>query len=275
MSCKKPTASRICKLFNTSGTIVAELKYNREDFRRFGFHSHPTFSLSALASGGIEIDFAHDTPVILRPGAVAFYPPERVHRTALLEGEAPAYYNLHIDPDYCAKLWGEEQSHPETFTPFWKMPILEDPRFYDHFLLLCRLILQEEASDRIEALLAALLRDLYAQMPHREIIEAPEDPLAESIARFLNQRLDDPPDLAELSRRFGYHPDVLNRRFKRRFGLSLRAYLIDRRLHRAKTMLLEGRHSVAQIAVETGFYDQSHFVKAFKKAYSLPPGEYR
>ncbi|HFC03397.1 MAG TPA: AraC family transcriptional regulator, partial [Nitratifractor salsuginis] len=120
-----------------------------------------------------------------------------------------------------------------------------------------------------------LLDDLFDRVAVIRHDGKSTDPLTDSVARFLDERLDDPPGLDEISRHFGYHPDALNRRFKRRFGLSLRAYLIDRRLHRAKALLLEGKHSIAQVAAETGFYDQSHFIKAFKKAYSLPPKEYR
>ncbi|WP_292663438.1 AraC family transcriptional regulator [Nitratifractor sp.] len=192
-----------------------------------------------------------------------------------IEGVAWCGDNLHLDPDYCLRRWNGDETPIENFDPFWKKPILNDRNFYKHFLLLCRLILDNEPSERIENLLRGHLGDLSAHFSPAEQYETPGDLLCESVARYLHEHLDDPPSLEELSRHFGYHPDVLNRRFKRRFGLSLRAYLIDRRLHRAKALLLEGGHSVARIAAEAGFYDQSHFVKAFKKAYSLPPGEYR
>jgi len=32
--------------------------------------------------------------------------------------------------------------------------------------------------------------------------------------------------------------------------------------------------SLAQIALEAGFYDQSHFIKNFKKAYAISPHAY-
>ncbi|WP_456458740.1 AraC family transcriptional regulator [Nitratifractor sp.] len=272
MSCKKPT---VCRLFDNDGKIYGEFKYNREDFRRFGFHSHPTFSLSAIEEGAIEVRFHDEAPRILRPGAVALYPPDRVHRTALPSSRPLGYYNLHLDPAYCLQRWREQKPDTKDFNMFWQMPVLENRGFFEHFLLLCRLILEEEPPKRIETLLKGLLYDLFDQIHFIRQDTDSIDPLTDSVARFLHERLDDPPGLDEISRHFGYHPDALNRRFKRRFGLSLRAYLIDRRLHRAKTLLLEGEHSVAQVAAETGFYDQSHFVKAFKKAYSLPPKEYR
>ena len=272
MSCKKPT---ICRLSDKDGKIYGELKYNREDFRRFGFHSHPTFSLSAIDAGAIEVSFHNEASRVLRPGSVAFYPPDRVHHTVLSGSLHPGYYNLHLDPTYCLQRWRVYEPDLTDFRAFWQMPVLEDRDFYEHMLLLCRLILESEAQKKIQSLVGALLDDLFDRVPIIKQDSESADPLTDSVARFLDERLDDPPGLEELSRHFGYHPDALNRRFKRRFGLSLRAYLIDRRLHRAKALLLEGRHSIAQVAAETGFYDQSHFVKAFKKAYSLPPKEYR
>ena len=67
---------------------------------------------------------------------------------------------------------------------------------------------------------------------------------------------------------------ALARQFHRHFGTSPHRYLIMRRLERARTMIHAGT-PLAEIAVATGFVDQSHFARHFKKAYGMTPGRWR
>jgi AraC-like DNA-binding protein len=46
-----------------------------------------------------------------------------------------------------------------------------------------------------------------------------------------------------------------------------------RRLQRARRMIAAGA-SLAQIAIEAGFSDQSHFNRQFKKAFGMTPGRW-
>ncbi|RUY14814.1 helix-turn-helix domain-containing protein, partial [Mesorhizobium sp. M7A.F.Ca.US.005.03.2.1] len=49
--------------------------------------------------------------------------------------------------------------------------------------------------------------------------------------------------------------------------------LVMRRLQRARRMIAAGE-PLAQIAVEAGFSDQSHFIRHFKKAFGMTPGRW-
>ncbi|OUS24567.1 hypothetical protein A9Q98_13500 [Thalassotalea sp. 42_200_T64] len=62
---------------------------------------------------------------------------------------------------------------------------------------------------------------------------------------------------------------ALERRFKKHLGKTPRQYTIGVRLEHAKQLLLETNKSLAVIAQETGFCDQSHFTRAYKKLYQL------
>lgn len=52
-------------------------------------------------------------------------------------------------------------------------------------------------------------------------------------------------------------------------------YVLEKRIERAKTLILMGESSMAQIALETGFCSQSHFTAAFKKKTGQTPARYR
>lgn len=64
------------------------------------------------------------------------------------------------------------------------------------------------------------------------------------------------------------------RLFKRSVGLAPHQYVIQRRVERARELLLTSRQSVAQIAQQVGFCDQSHLTIHFKRAFGMPPKQF-
>ena len=66
---------------------------------------------------------------------------------------------------------------------------------------------------------------------------------------------------------------TLARQFRRVLGTSPHRYLLMRRLERARQMIARGE-SLAGAALETGFADQAHFTRHFKRAYGLTPGRW-
>jgi AraC family transcriptional regulator len=82
-------------------------------------------------------------------------------------------------------------------------------------------------------------------------------------------------DLHRLAGELGVHPVHLTRTFRAFLRCTPGEYLRAWRLDRSARMLTDGRNSLAQIAFETGFTDQSHLNRHFARAYGVPPGEYR
>ncbi|MCM8535868.1 MAG: AraC family transcriptional regulator [Lentisphaeraceae bacterium] len=65
------------------------------------------------------------------------------------------------------------------------------------------------------------------------------------------------------------------RKFKARFHMSIREYIIRLRVHKACDLLRNSDMSLADIAYETGFYDQSAFTRQFKTHVNESPLQYR
>ena len=65
------------------------------------------------------------------------------------------------------------------------------------------------------------------------------------------------------------------RAFKAATGMPPHRYLTDRRIGRAKPMIVEGRLSLAEIADVCGFSSQAHFTRWFKRSVGVTPGVYR
>jgi AraC-like DNA-binding protein len=63
--------------------------------------------------------------------------------------------------------------------------------------------------------------------------------------------------------------------FKRVTGITPHQYVMRLRLARAKDLLVRSDLTLAQIAVDSGFYDQSHLTMNFSKATGLTPAKFR
>ncbi|HAV65179.1 MAG TPA: AraC family transcriptional regulator [Verrucomicrobiales bacterium] len=96
-------------------------------------------------------------------------------------------------------------------------------------------------------------------------------PVMEHVLAHYGQRIE-ASDLAKLA-----HLSVsqFQREFRRLFSMSAGDYLLKVRLLMARRRLEEGGDPVGQIALDCGFYDQSHFNRAFRAQMGMPPLDYR
>ena len=67
----------------------------------------------------------------------------------------------------------------------------------------------------------------------------------------------------------------LSRTFRASTGVTLHRYLTRARVERVKALLLDSDQSLAAIADATGFSDQSHMSKAFRRYAGTTPRLYR
>jgi AraC family transcriptional regulator len=73
----------------------------------------------------------------------------------------------------------------------------------------------------------------------------------------------------------GVHPVHLAREFRRFERCTVGEYIRRLRIERACNELSNSNDSIAAIASGTGFYDQSHFGRIFKRVVGMTPIEYR
>lgn len=82
--------------------------------------------------------------------------------------------------------------------------------------------------------------------------------------------------LKEISQSLNVHPTYLSREFSKYFDdLSFGDYIRKLRIEKAIQLLNESNHSLAEIAYLTGFSDQSHFNRIFKKSTGKNPSAFR
>lgn len=81
--------------------------------------------------------------------------------------------------------------------------------------------------------------------------------------------------LEEVAEMIGLSSYYLSKLFKERFQVTFIEYLTNRRIQKAKDMLLDGKTPLKEIAINIGYKDPNYFSRVFKKETGLSPREYR
>ncbi|MBS0031184.1 helix-turn-helix transcriptional regulator [Chitinophaga sp. 22321] len=88
----------------------------------------------------------------------------------------------------------------------------------------------------------------------------------------LEQQLDQPPALAELSKLCQLNEFKLKKGFRELFNTTVYGFVHEMRLTRAQQMIREGQYNISEIAYKLGYSHPQHFQRAFKKQFGVTPG---
>lgn len=95
------------------------------------------------------------------------------------------------------------------------------------------------------------------------------------VLEFVSQHCHESLSQPDAARAAGMSTSSFRAFFKETTGWGFGDYLRDLRLERAARLLREGDESMAAIAQQTGFADQSHLTRLFKNKHGLSPLHYR
>ena len=88
---------------------------------------------------------------------------------------------------------------------------------------------------------------------------------------YMTEHLGDPVPLKDLAEQTGLSPSRFGRAFKLSMGISPHRWQMNLRILEAQELLREGKRPQADIALATGFAEQSHFSRVFKEVVGMPP----
>lgn len=91
----------------------------------------------------------------------------------------------------------------------------------------------------------------------------------------LERDFDSPLRIADVAEELNVGPDHAGRLFRAVFGTSMSSYRRRRRLEHAVSRLRSESTSIAQIAMATGFADQSHLTRQLRREFGITPGQIR
>ena len=117
-----------------------------------------------------------------------------------------------------------------------------------------------------------LLNILVAFMRDGKGLES-QDSLVQKILRYVELNVQTV-SANSLQQHFGYHKNYINYLIKAQTGKTLGEVIRHAKIERAKAMIVETNLAPTEVAVELGYYDYSHFFKAFKQETGVNPSEY-
>jgi len=95
------------------------------------------------------------------------------------------------------------------------------------------------------------------------------------VQRFIDEGLEGALPVEGLANLVSLSSSYFCRAFKETFGEPPHAYIIKRRVERAKMLMLTTSESLSQIALACGLVDQAHLCRCFRQVAGMTPGAWR
>ncbi|MFG1861762.1 AraC family transcriptional regulator [Microbispora bryophytorum] len=249
---------------------VVEHRYGRDDMRlvkasfrthRFVPHAHSEYAVAAIERGVEAVRYRGATEHA-HAGSLLLLDADTIHagRPGIAEGWD--YRVFYLPPVLLAELAGHR--------PTFRVPTPYDPRLAARLIRLHRRRDQDSLAAQEE--FEALCTEILVRYTRRGIAPAPPVPVRR-VQRHLAEDLRLTPSLDELAEVAGLPRFRLLRAFRRETGVTPHGYLLQLRLRRAQQLLTAG-HTVARAAAESGFYDQAHLHRHFRRTFAATPGRF-
>lgn len=258
---------------DVSGLVLGTGRFSEFHFDR---HYHLDYHVGLVTEGAQRQHFKGDS-MIVTPGSIAFMPPGEIHDGSG-EGERPyTLKTFRLSPALLQNLSLElTGSHRQ---PEFAAGLLVNTRLANNLL---RLHEAMHSPVRISALAIQTewLSQLHFLFTQSGAIRPSEvkgtlapaqwQTIKDYCLAHLSEKitLDTLASLCVLGR---FH---FLRQFKQTIGMTPHAWLLRLRLEHACTLLAEGTQTLTEVALNVGFYDQSHFNRAFRQAFGVPPSGY-
>lgn len=239
---------------------MAELFIAREPDRRFAVHWHEAWSVGTIEAGHCGF-VCEGRRHLAEPGDLIVMAPGSVH-AAGVSADRFAMTMLYLPPAWVAQACG----WPPGQRPAAMHTVRRDAALGAALAAAAQAgdaqalarhavqVLQGAAAGALQPEPAATSRDARVQA------------LAEALAATDAERL----DVTALARRLGLSREHLHRLFRGVVGLTPGEYSRCARMHAAKRLLREGV-SLAEAAQASGFTDQAHFSRWFRRIFGVTP----
>jgi len=266
--------SKIIKLKNIGFVELLTASFTRQSFNN---HFHEEFCFGVVESGQLNFNY-RGKKVSANKGIINLCNPGEVHDGFTKTGWA--YRMFYVDPMLMKEL-SSEISGKHNDIPFFKEGIIEDDLLSQQLLSLHRLmsdehvfiIEKEEMFLRVVANFIKKHADSF--IPIATLTSS--KPMINNVIAYINDNLSQELLVSKLSELAGLSLFYFIRSFKKETGLTPKEYVIQQRINMA-TALIQKQHyknlPLNQIALECGFYDQSHMNKYFKSYKGLTPSNY-
>ena len=128
---------------------------------------------------------------------------------------------------------------------------------------------------KVQELLLFLSMVDVAEEKQREYYTSPQVEIVKQIHKRLISDLQERSTIEELAKEFLINTATLKNTFKGIYGQPIGTYMKEYRIKQAASLLRQTQATIAEIANEVGYENQSKFASAFRDVMKIGPAEYR
>lgn len=253
--------------------ILSDARYKGFSFKR---HYHLDYHIG-LVSQGVQTQNFKGQKQFIGPGVLAAVAPDEIHDGVDHENNGFALHAFRISPKLMEEYYIDAFDSDKGAT--FGSAIVQDPALWRSLSELYSSLRHSQELSKMaeETAWIEILQRLFTHVKASKQL-ADSGPLTPQMRKEIRDycvaHMADKISLSTLAELCGLSRFQLLRRFKESTGLTPHNWLTQFRLEHACTMLRQSDSSIAQIATDVGFYDQSHFIRAFKGAYGVVPSQY-
>jgi AraC family transcriptional regulator len=246
--------------FNADGLIVCEPKYISKVYE--GWHFHENDHLSFILEGGNR-EQRKNKELQVKPGEVLFYEGGEVHQN--LNTQLPS---RNINIEFEKNIYSKYCTSKEHF--FQRNDNKADIKFG------MLKMYQETKNSDVSSILAvhSIFLSLFKDQENKKMYRKP--PVWVNATReFLNDNWSANLSLSEIAKLVDIHPVTLSKSFPKFFSTNMGEYVRKIRIEKSLSLLKQSNSSLSEIAYQCGFFDQSHFIRLFKKYTGFLPNQFK
>jgi AraC-like DNA-binding protein len=226
-------------------------------------HIHEEFCITMILRG-TEAHICRGERHVAQAGNLLCVNAEEAHASESIGAE---YKAIQLKPRFIERLLfgGDHRLH-------FPVSIVRNPELFRMFVdLFSKLEERGSQAEKESELVAAI--EMLLRVQSVDPAPTAEPRSVEKVRRYLRSHYSESISLSGLAEIVDLSPFHLVRVFRNQVGVPPHEYQTQVRVANAQRMLLDGR-SIAEAAIETGFFDQSHLTRNFKRITGFTPGDY-
>lgn len=264
------------KIFKVEKFPFLELRYISHVTSCDKPHKHDELTVTAIKSGRIDILF-DDREDVLKQGGLSVVDPDVVHSASLSELESRGCYVMYLDKEWCIGIQNSLYEDMNGYLPL-DVTLVQNEKLYNGFIEVCdELFLKDTPLLEKEEKIVEFISELFLRFcdKNRAVHSYKRTSMhIKKIKSYIDDNFLEDILLEDIASHVKISVVHLIRLFKDEFSLSVHSYILNKKVHLAKELLSQNT-PIAEAAQMSGFFDQSHLNRSFKRVFQLTPKEYR